>query len=157
MMSVIRKFFSLSLFFFFDWLVSGPGGKQLSINYLVTGIWDRLCPETFYFFLSECEVLQKVSASRYVDAPYHPLQTASEIIWHAEGTETSLSVSHWSHRAVVVFTRSQIIPLLYLKEAFQEGCRLRQPGAHERSGGCKSCVRWLCGERKHLPSIPLFD
>lgn len=43
---------------------------------------------SFFFFLhSECQVLQKVSASRYVDAPYDPLQTARRIIPHEKGIE----------------------------------------------------------------------
>lgn len=72
----------------------------------------------FLFFLSECEVTQEVSASRYVYAPYHLPQ---DYLTHRR--DRNLPVSQWSHRAIVAFTSSpnisSVLPL-DLKEAFQD-------------------------------------
>lgn len=151
-----------ALFFFF-WLIAVRTMRKTAVNQLSSyrRRWQTVSVKLFFFlfFLSECEVTQKVSASRYVYAPYHLPQTARKIIWHTEGTETFQWVSGVTELLLCLWAL-RIFPAFFhliWKGPFRIGCRRRQPRAQERSGGCESCVRWLCGERKHLPSIPPFD
>lgn len=101
--------------------------------------WQTVSVKLFFlFFLSECEVTQKVSASRYVYAPYHLPQTARKIIWHTEGTETFQWVSGVTE-LLLCLRALRIFPAFFhliWKRPFRIGCRLRQPP-------CPGEERWL--------------
>lgn len=158
MMSVIRKF---PLFFFFFWLIAVRARRKTAVNQLSSKRHPgQTVSRNFFFSLlwvwSFTEGVSKsicgCSLSPITDSRWDYLTR------ERNRNQPPYSLSHWSHRGCCCVYKLSSYPFALFERGLSGGgCRLRQPGAHERSGGCKSCVRWLRGERKHLPSIPLFD